>query len=190
MRQPPLILGSELTGTVNATHAKHHCRQPVDATVVPHILVPRSFRTTIWRMKIQRLGLGNPLGKIAIGVALGPFRDSHFFHTSIHFVGGSKDEGRTPSAEPCTLQHIQSSQSVDLKIGSRIIDGCRHRDLPGEVIDHVRVLGGCPGIVRVSDISMNESERAIEILAMEPSQVLLTAATRQRIKNFNSVSVS
>src|SRR5713226_5983217 len=98
MRQPPLILVSELAGAVNATHAKYDCRQPVDASVIPDILVPCSFRTTVWRMKVQRLGLGNPVGKIAVGVAPGPLHDSHFFHTSIHFVRGSEHEGRAPSA--------------------------------------------------------------------------------------------
>src|SRR5260370_32987412 len=155
MRQPPLILVPEWTVAVNATHAKHHCRQPVDTAVIPDVLVPRSFRTTVWRMKIQRLGLGDPVWTIAVGVALGSLHHSHFFHTAIHLVRRSEHEGRAPSASPCTLQHVQCSQSIDLKIGSRIIYGCRHRHLSGEVIDYVRILSRRPCVLRASTIPMD-----------------------------------
>jgi hypothetical protein len=110
-------------------------------------------------MKVQWLGLRNAVGKIAIGVAPGPFRHNHFFHRSIYLVRGGEDEDRFTTARPCSLQHVERTEGIDFKVGSRIVNRGGHRHLSGQMINYVSIFGGCPAIFRVPYIAMDEMQQ-------------------------------
>src|SRR5205085_7092410 len=71
--QPTLVFSSKLPRSIDAALPRNDRAKSINPRVIPRVLVARTFRTAIWRMKIQRRCLVDPEWTVAVGVASLPF---------------------------------------------------------------------------------------------------------------------
>src|SRR3954466_3957475 len=64
MRDPALVLGAELTWSVDAAHPQHRRSQAEHARVVGHILIGGALRAAIRAVKVERSVFPHPPSKL------------------------------------------------------------------------------------------------------------------------------
>src|SRR5438067_395823 len=86
VRQPTLILGPKLARAINAAHPEDDGWQVINSSIVPHVLIRRSFRAAVGRMKIERLCLRDTVWAFAEAITTVLLNNRHVFHSAIDLI--------------------------------------------------------------------------------------------------------
>ena len=178
---PSLILDAHLSRAVDATLAKNHRWQAVDAGVVARILVSGSLRTPVGRKEVERLCLRDAEREVAVGVAGLLLDYRYLFHPAVDFVcGGIKEDG-IGARVPRRLQRVEGTQRVVLEVGA----GVRHRGgdrrLAGQVHDNVGILRRLGQCVVIAHVAYDQAEGISAVLLAQPGHVGLGPPAREVI---------
>src|SRR5262249_2002380 len=103
VRHPTLILGPKLPRAVNAAHPEDDRWQVVNSAVVSDVLIRRSFRAAVGRVKVERLCLRDTVRAFSEAIAALPLDNRHVFHSTIYLIGRRKYYNRLASTLPCSL---------------------------------------------------------------------------------------
>src|SRR6266404_1192053 len=183
VRKPALVLVPELPRAIDAAHAKHDGAKAIDARVVAHVLICRSLRASIRRVKVERAGFGDPIWQVAILVARILLYQRDVLHAAVHLVCGCEHHHRLTRALPRSLQHVQGAQRVDFEVQPGILDRRGDGNLSSQMIDRVHILGCRLDRLGIADVTLDESQVTIGMLPLKPLSIALAAPTGQRIKD-------
>src|SRR6266404_7446453 len=168
VRKPALVLVPELPRAIDAAHAKHDGAKAIDARVVAHVLICRSLRASIRRVKVERAGFGDPIWQVAILVARILLYQRDVLHAAVHLVCGCEHHHRLTRALPRSLQHVQGAERVDLEVHPGILDRRGDGNLSSQMIDRVHILGCRLDRLGIADVTLDESQVTIGMLPLKP----------------------
>jgi hypothetical protein len=128
VRHPALVLGAELARPVNTRHAEHHGAQPVDASIVVHVLVRGALRAAVRRVEIQGFMFVDAVGcdlRVGKTKARFTFDRGSVWQRPVDFIGRRVQDGWRASglAGPYGFEHVVRSQKVDIQV----LAGIEHR---------------------------------------------------------------
>src|SRR5947199_3750078 len=136
MSQPSLILGTKLPWSVDAAHPQHGRVHPVNARIVPHVLVGGTLRASVGAIKVQRNIFRHATGEMSIywNMTVSNLLDVAVLHqATVDLVSRCEDHRSRMIMDPDRLQHIQGTPGVDLEIVDRLLQTAGNRNLSGEV---------------------------------------------------------
>src|ERR1051326_2700922 len=136
VRDPSLILSSELMGAVNATHAKHDRPAVERSRVVEHVLLGRAFGTSVGSVKRERPRLrdaGSTDGFIHRLVACAGAPQLQVFKAAVNLIRRCVDQRRSGRERTQGLQQVEGTDYIDFKIAARVDEAGSHGDLGGEM---------------------------------------------------------
>src|SRR5436190_3825608 len=136
MSQPSLILGAKLPRSVDAAHPQYGRVHPVNARVVPHVLVGGTLGASVGTIKVQRNIFRDATGETSIyrNMTVSNLLDVAVLHqATVDLVSGCEDHRSRMIMDPDRLQHIQGAAGIDLEIIDRLLQTAGNRNLSGKV---------------------------------------------------------
>lgn len=135
MRDPALVLGSELSGSANATHAEDDGLESENPCIITHILIGGTFGASIGGMKIEGLVLINAVCFVTEYPAVVAQLHADIIESAVYFIGGCDEKDGLNPGPSCGFEGIEGAQRVHFKINARIGDGSGDGCLAGGVDD-------------------------------------------------------
>src|SRR5690606_12364808 len=91
-RDPALVLDAELPRAVDAALPEDHRREPIDAVVVPDVLVRGALAASVRRVEVEGPRLRGAEGEVFVAVAPLILDDLHVLHAAVDLVGAGVEQ--------------------------------------------------------------------------------------------------
>src|SRR3954451_4387251 len=181
---PPLVLGAELVGPVDAAHAEDRRAQAVTARVVEHVLVRRPLRAAVGAVEVEPAVLGEAAGAqdlVARLVALPAAGQGEVLHAAVDLVGRGEEEGGGVLPRAHGVQHVEGAAHVDVEVVPGIDQAGGHRHLGREVEDGLDAGHRPPHGERIAHVGHFDGN-AVAVGLAQPVEVVLHAGAREVVE--------
>ncbi len=135
MRDPALVFVAELPRPRDARHAEHDRRQIVDARVVADVLVRRTLRAAVGRVKIEPLRFLHALKRRSHARYRCRPPPPERPRASRKPCSSTYTARRAFAGQPRRFEHVERAQRVHFEVRRGIVERRRHRDLRGQMVD-------------------------------------------------------
>ena len=165
MRNPALILITELPWTVDTAHAHDRGTKTKDPRIVAGILVGGAFRAAIGAVELQRPGLCNAAARqfAARDITVSRLGQLDVVDRAIDLVGRGEDQpGRVAIPAQC-FQQFEGAARIDREVRAGIVEAGRHCDLGGQVKHRADIGHGFVEARRIAQIGNRhpQTQRAV-----------------------------